>query len=212
MSTTKKNRVYYTSPRGVAKYITVTKPDTKFKAEGEYRVTLLLPKDSPKAHQLVAQIDQAMEASLLEAQAANKGKKLKLANTPYKDDVDKEGNETGNIAFAFKAKASGARKDGTIWNFKPTLYDAKGQRITKDLSIWGGTEVKIGYEIRPYFTQMVGAGITLTLQAVQILKLVSGGARDASAFGFQAEEGFDSNLQDSVDEGTVEAAASAGDF
>ena len=206
-------RQILTSPKGVAKYITVITPDTKFKAEGEYRVTLLLPKDSDEAKSLIAKIEVGMQESMAAATKENKGKKVKSAVAPYKDDTDKEGNETGNVAFTFKAKASGKRQDGTEWDFKPTLYDAKGARLTTLKAVWGGSEVKVAFEIRPYFTQMVGAGVTLSLQAVQIIKLVTGtGGRDASAYGFGAEEGFDSSLNDSVDEGAVEEAASAQDF
>lgn len=188
-------RALETTPRGVAKWITVNTPDTKFKDEGEYRVTLLLK--GKEADALKAKIDNAIKMAVVEAKAnpdnAKHKKVIKPADAPYKADVDKEGNETGFTAFNFKAKASGVRKDKTEWTFKPRVFDVSALPIdlTK-VQVWGGSEVKVSYEMSLYgvrnYSPKVGAGVSLKLAAVQILQLKTGTGKDASAFGFAAEE------------------------
>lgn len=196
------------TPRGVAKWITVNTPDTKFKDEGEYRVTLLLK--GKDADVLKARIDDAIKTAVVEAKAnpdnAKHKKVIKAADAPYKADTDKEGNETGFTAFNFKAKASGQRKDKdkTTWTFRPRVFDHDCLPIDLNKTqVWGGSEVKVSYEMSLYgvknYSPKVGAGVSLKLAAVQILKLKTGTGKDASAFGFTAEdapEGEDAPAQD----------------
>ncbi len=184
------------TPRGIAKWVTLNTADTKFKDEGEYRVTLLL--GGKEAEALKAKIDDAIKTAVVEAKAnknnAKHLKSIKAADAPYKADTDKEGNETGFTAFTFKAKASGKRKDGSVWTFKPRVFDVMAQPVDLEkVQIWGGSEVKVAYEMAPYgisnYSPKVGAGVSLKLSAVQILKLKTGSGKDAKAFGFDAEEG-----------------------
>ena len=185
------------TPKGIAKWITVNTPDTKFKEEGEYRVTLLL--QGKDADVLKARIDDAIKTAVAEAKAnkvnAKHIKVIKAADAPYKADTDKEGNETGFTAFNFKAKASGVKKDKvTPWTFQPRVFDGMLQPIDlKKVQVWGGSEVKVAYEMALYgisnYSPKVGAGVSLKLSAVQILKLKTGSGKDAEAFGFEAEEG-----------------------
>jgi hypothetical protein len=70
------------------------------------------------------------------------------------------------------------------------VFDAKGTPM-KDVQVWGGSEVKVAYVLRPFYTVMVGAGVQAKLSAVQVIKLVTGGARDAGAYGFNEEDGYE---------------------
>jgi hypothetical protein len=192
-------REQFTSPKGVTKWITINTPDTKFKEEGEYRVTLLLKgKDAEK---LQKQIDDTVAVAIAEAKANPDNKKhlktIKASeNMPYKPDTDKEGNETGFTAFTFKAKASGVnKKTKKTWNFKPRVFDAKGHPMNiEKIAVWGGSVVKVAYELSPYgitmYSPQMGVGVSLKLQGVQIIDLKTGSGKDASAFGFVEEEGY----------------------
>ena len=71
------------------------------------------------------------------------------------------------------------------------MFDATGKPIAKDTIVWGGSEMKVSYELVPYHTTLVGAGVSLRLKAAQILKLVSGEGAAASSYGFSKEEGFE---------------------
>jgi len=49
--------------------------------------------------------------------------------------------------------------------------------------------VKVAFELRPFYVASFGAGCSQVLEAVQVLKLVSGNARSADDFGFTSEDG-----------------------
>jgi len=109
---------------------------------------------------------------------------------------DPESEEpTGEVEFKFKMKASGefkkGPKAGQKWHRKPDLFDAKGRKIGKGVNIWGGTVGKVAFSVRPYFVAgTAAAGLTLMLNGVQVIDLVSEGARSADSYGFGEEEGF----------------------
>lgn len=200
-----------TTPAGVAKYPKLNKPDTKFKEEGEYSVTLLLSED--KAQAVVEAIHEAHQEAKEEGRKKAKGKKVKEADLPFFEVVDDQGNETGEIGFKFKTKASGTRKDGSRWTRRPALFDSMGQAVNPaQVEIWGGSILKVAYTAEPFYVPALGAGVTLRLQAVQVLKLVSGGQREAKDYGFGEEEGyaFAGSISESEegDEGLAPAASS----
>lgn len=194
-----------TTPKGTAKWATLGKPDTTFKAEGEYRVSLLLPEGSKEAQDLVAALTkaykEAVEAAkkelLADPKKKAKAKSMKVADLPFKKETDKEGNETENLQFTFKAKASGKKKDGTPWNFRPAIFDAKLKPISPSVSIWGGSVIRVSYRVNPFYTDMVGAGITLKLEGVQVIDLKTGSGRDAASMGFAEEEGYEAPQENS---------------
>lgn len=213
-------RETFKTPIIVAKWVTLGKPDTKFKPEGEYRVTATVPKESAEAAALVKKIDAeydnaiaAIKQELLgDPKRKAKAKGMKVADKPYKVETDAEGNETGNLLFTFKAKASGEavdRKTGEkrIWKFKPAMFDSKGTPIPEGTTPYGGTKLRVAYQCKPFFTDMVGAGLSLSLQAVQILDLRTGGGRDAAAFGFEEEEGYTAEAAGVPAEGGAESGA-----
>jgi hypothetical protein len=197
MSASETKRPIEQTPRAVAKWVNLSKPDTKYKDEGEYRIVILLK--GKDADALKAKIDGAIAVAVAEAKANKENAKhlKKIAATedlPYKPDTDKEGNENEYTQFRFKARASGKRKDGSVWTFKPRGFDNLGQPIdfTK-VDVWGGTELKVAYEMQPYgvrdFSPKMGVGVSMKFSAVQILKLKTGTGKGASDFGFGVEEG-----------------------
>ena len=167
------------SVAGEAIYPHLMKPDVRFNELGEYKVTLKL--DKQDASEMVKDIDQAIEDSLAKAQKDNKGKTVKSAPKPYKE-------ESGNVFFKFKMKASGVnKKTQEKFTQRPQLLDSKKNPIAPSTSIWGGSIMKIAYEPFPYFTPMLGAGISLRLKAVQVIKLVEGKSNNV----FKEEDGFE---------------------
>ena len=167
------------SVAGEAIYPHLMKPDVRFNELGEYKVTLKL--DKQDASEMVKDIDQAIEDSLAKAQKDNKGKTVKSAPKPYKE-------ESGNVFFKFKMKASGVnKKTQEKFTQRPQLLDSKKNPIAPSTSIWGGSIMKIAYEPFPYFTPMLGAGVSLRLKAVQVIKLVEGKSNNL----FKAEDRFE---------------------
>ena len=162
-----------------AVYPHLVKPDVRFNELGEYKVTLKVAKQD--ASQMVKEIDQAIEDSLAKAEKDNKGKKIKSAPKPYKE-------ESNNVFFKFKMKASGVNKrTQEKFTQSPQLLDAKKNPIASNTSIWGGSIMKVAYHPVPYCTPMLGAGVSLRLKADQIIKLVEGKADNI----FKEEDGFE---------------------
>jgi hypothetical protein len=175
---------------GKAIYPHLNKPDTRFQKEGVYKVTLEL---SPiNAKNLLKHIDDGIKL------ATKDSKSNKTAQLPYKTD------ENGNMQFNFKCKASGVSKTGQNWEQKPKVFDSKGTPISKDILVWGGTTMKVAYEIIPYSNNMLGSGVSLRLKAVQVHELVSGGGASADSYGFKEEaNGYVAETTDSFPEAEV---------
>ena len=184
MSKEKKPR--FTTPKGTAQYPYLTKPDTKFNPEGEYKVKLEL--DAADAGELISFLDEQVELSVAAAKKdpKNAGKKIKVGDAPYSVN-----EETGKASINFKLKAKVTTKSGETFEQRPAIFDAKGKPIT-DVNIGGGSKVKVAYEVVPFYTALVGASISLRMKAVQVIDLVefSGGA-SAEGYGFGEEEGYE---------------------
>lgn len=181
----------YTTPKGIAVWPKVTKPDTKYKPEGEYSVNLVL--DGEDALSLKGLIDTAIADNVAEEQKKVKGKKIKVYDPPYSVVLDDDNNETSQIRFKFTQKAIIKKKDGTLVNMSVTIFDAKAQ-VIKDvhkLNIGSGSTIKVCFQLNPWNSATLGAGVSLRLKAVKLLKVVEGGA-SAAAYGFEGEEeGFE---------------------
>ncbi len=177
------------TPAGNAIWPKLNKPDTKFNVDGEYSVKLAIP--SEEAQDLIAQLDQAYAQSQETAKEKNPGKKIKAASKPYTEEVDDQGNETGNIVFNFKCKAKITGKDGSSFPNAPKLFDSANKPFPVDTGIWGGSTLRVAFNAIPYYTAMAGAGVSLRLKAVQVINLVSGGeGGNGSSYGFGEEEGY----------------------
>lgn len=193
----------FVSPKGTFRYPALVTPDygTKDfpKEDGEYKVQLILTE--AEAQPLIEKLQPLYDAAISEGEEKFKGLKVEQrkklgslkANDLYAIEYDQETEEpTGNVIFKFTMRASGKKKDGTTWNMKPAIFDAKGTPMKEPPAIWGGTVGKISFEAAAYFIPGTGsAGLKLRLNAAQIIDLVSGGGKDAGAFGFGEEEGYE---------------------
>jgi hypothetical protein len=142
--------------------------------------------------EFIQQIDEAMERAYQDAlkneESAAKKKRIKRADPPYQETEDEE-----HVEIGFKMKASGVRKKGpdkgSRWERRPLIVDAKGIAIpaNKTPRIGGGSIVKVSFEMGEFYTKLVGAGVSLRLAGVQVIKLVEWGVTPES-LGFEAEE------------------------
>jgi hypothetical protein len=174
------------TPAGIAIYPHLTQPDFKFNPLGQYKVDLSLTED--EAAPLIAKFDEVMEEA---KRKVPPGKPLKIAEPPYHNELDDEGQETGRVIFRFTMKAKFNTKDGRTIEMSPKLFDAQGTLMTDVDSIWGGSKLRISSALVPYHVPARGAGVSMRLQAVQIIELkTGGGGADASNYGFEATEGF----------------------
>ena len=215
-----------TSPAGTAIFPKLFEPDYKWKEEGEYSVKLKL--DADAAQPLIEQIEGLVSNAFKEAEDncknARDKAKLKMATPCYEEELDEDGNVTGFYLFRFKQQASGiSKKTGKKWTRTPAVFDGKGKPITNpEYQVWSGSIVRVAYELTPFSTN-IGVGCSCRLIACQIIELATGQSKDASTYGFDAEEGgFDNGMgegygasvrdsDEGIDGGEEKAAASTGD-
>lgn len=182
-----------TTPRGTFLYPYLNDPDTKFDPEGKGHYRVRYKNTAEALADIMSKIDAAMDMSfenaveqVREDKGAAAAKRVKRADTPYMEQDD------GTIEINFKMKAAGIRKkDGKPWSRRPAIFDGQGNYIPTDRlpQIGGGTEGKVSFEIGPFYTALVGAGVSLRLNAVQILSLVEYGGGTAEEYGFESEDG-----------------------
>lgn len=214
------------TPRGVAIYPKLNKPDTKFDADGVYETKLKFDPDATdgvigKKTSTWADIKAAVDANQAEflaqkkaelakgdGKAKNKAKSIESVEWGVEPDVNDEGEETGLVVVKAKMKASGtSKKDGSKWERKPRLFDAKGKPMSGDKAIWGGSTLKVAGKVVPYYNAKDNVvGSTFYLEGVQVIDLVSGGGRDAGSMGFGEEDGYTEEetpfgVEDSGDDG-----------
>ena len=200
----KNQRVQIVSPKGTAVYPWLNRPDTKFSDDGEYKVTLKI--SAEEAQPLIQKLDKMLE----DYQAEQAGKDAKIgrftANAPYDEEVDDNGNLTGNYLFKFKQKAKVHTKDGRTIDMKVALFDAS--RTPTQAQIGGGSELKIAATVWPYVMPATkSVGLSLRPSAVQILSLVSLSSSASNLF--EVEDGFTDTgtVADETEEETTEYAA-----
>lgn len=209
------------APLAVFKFPKLVEPDYGTrdypKPEGEFTTKLVWNETDPNFIAFRDMMSEYEEAAEEAAQAAfnalKKPQRDKLGSptknpvfTPIYDDQD---NPTGEVEMKVSMKASGVVKKGPRagkkWSRKPQLFDALGRPIKGQIEVWGGTEGIIAFSFDPegYFIPATGAyGIKLQLEAAQIVTLRAGGEKDASAYGFGAQEGgFDASQYEAPKEG-----------
>jgi hypothetical protein len=218
-----------TTFKGIYKWPKLTEVDygTKEypKPDGEYSLKLIGELNNPEVQAFIAKWQPLHDEAIKRAEAEFKAlpvatrKKLEkvIVNPLYAEQYDEETEEpTGKIEIKFAMQASGTYKSGPKqgkkWSRKPGIFDAKGNEMKPAPSIWGGTIGRVAFEVGlnkegvpGYFIPATGAaGLSLRLQAVRILDLVSEGSRDAAAYGFDEEEEgyeYDASTVQSKDDG-----------
>lgn len=216
MSDDKRVQVKKTTPRGIAVWPKLDEPDTKFEAEGVYTTKLKLSAEDAQPY--VDLIDKLAADHLAACQKAEsnpaKKKKLKLTDDmPYKPDLDKEGNETGDMILSFKMKASGvSKKTGKPWTRKPAAFDAKGRPLTPVPKIGGGSTIKVSCIYEPWANPKGEVGVSARLEAVQLIELRTFGDRSAAEHGFgEEEDGYEAEAATAQTAGFTDESGSESD-
>lgn len=204
------------TPEGTAKFPWLTEPDTRFNPDGEYSVNLIIPEDDPKTQALVAKIEKIWE----DFKKTLKGPKLKQTPTlGFDKEYTDDGDETGNLIFKFKAKTGYTDDKGNRKELQPPkLFDAKLKPMDNSVPVWGGSTMIVNFTPQAY-DHGKNLGITLRLNACQIIQLVTaGGGASADAYGFSEQEGFsgaedlDETYEGENEEVEVEEDEDGGDF
>jgi hypothetical protein len=197
--------------RGTAKHPWLNTPDTKFKPEGHYKMTLEV--DAETAAPIVEKFERMRDIEVTNYNAAKKGKaKAKPQDLPIAAQTDDEGNETGMYELKVKMIASGVTKAGKAWARKLPLFDGQGKPT--NAQVGGGSEVNVSFEPAGWTNAKGECSVTCRLEAVQVLRLSAGGQSSASRFGFgavdgayvSADEPAEKNADTSDDDGSDETS------
>jgi hypothetical protein len=194
-STDDRETISGVTPVGTVVFSHLTEPDYTFAKEGSYNVKLRLSESD--AMPLLDKARELIDEELQSAKAACKTKlevsKLKMAeDLPIRAELDENAEPTGFYILGAKMAASGVTKTGKEWTRKPVIYDARGKALdTSSLSIWSGSEIRVAYAMRAFNVPSLGIGVSLRLEAAQIIKLVSGTVKSAEGYGFTVvEDGY----------------------
>jgi hypothetical protein len=181
--------------KGTAKYCHLNEPNKKFNAEfGVWSCDLVV--SSEQAEVLKQAIRPLYEEELQKVQDANPGKEIKQAQKPFDEQSD------GTSLVRIKRKGGGRRADGTTYTLSsPALYDSAGKPLPEDVQIWGGSKMNVAFRPNFWYIPALGFGVSLDLEAVQVIELANGGVSNvaAEAFGFTEEEGFVANGGETLD-------------
>ena len=96
---------------------------------------------------------------------------------------------------------------------RPALFDNELKPISSDITIWGGSILRVSFQPHPWYTPALGAGVSLRLKSVQVKDLVEGGGQSAEANGFDKVHGDSSSKNGSENNEEIsEEVSKATDF
>lgn len=196
------NDMQHRSPIGTAKYPYLVRPDDKFDERGTYKVDLIItPKEATEIKSIATKLAASFKKEDLESNPTRKKWGLHL---PLLDDIDKDGEDTGQKVARFKQAASIRTRDGRDIKKKILLFDTEGNRC-KNIDPYSGTKMCVAYNMSAYANPTGKTyGVTFRLVAAQIFELVEGGkSMSAESLGFTTEsDGFvmDVEQQEADDE------------
>lgn len=182
------------TPKGVAVFPWLTRADTKFKEEGEYRTGLAVDPADPAVKAFVASIKEIQKEAVAACKAVSK-KKFEIAPV-FTKELDDQEAETGRILFRAKTSATRTGKDKRVVETPLKIVDAHKNKHPSSVPVYGGSLLKLVVSVVPRLVKGT-LYLSLYIVAVQVLELVSSsGAEDM----FDEEEGY-----------TADAAAAAAD-
>lgn len=151
------------TPKGTAMWAYLDKPEEFNGTVVGYTITLVPSKED--ADKLISQLEEVLE----EAKQDERFKGRKWAAEPmmgYKEDAD------GNTVFKFKQKVSYVDKKGQTHKLGVRIFDAVGNPIDPKKTIIGnGSIIRVAFTPTPFNVNKSVNGLSLKLQAVQVLKL-----------------------------------------
>lgn len=183
------------TPAGKLVFPHLKAPNKRFEKEfGDYSVSLDLA--GQPAEDFKKLIDETFEAEYAH-ECKEKGEVLSKYNgRPYRQAT--EGKEKtpieGVTRFTFKRKAGGRYgpnhpQAGEIWHTSVPVFGARGStKVIED--VWGGTTARVSFIIVPWYSNALGFGVRLQLEAVQVIDLVTQGERAPEEYGFDECDGY----------------------
>ncbi len=177
---------YKVSPIGTFVHPWVTKPDTKYNADGLYHTGLRV--EGPEAEAFKEEVKALSDAFHEEhTKEMKKGERDKWSvYYPFEEEVDDDGAPTGAVIFQFKQNAIIKLRDGAKKSVKIGVRNANDQ-ATKE-NIFGGDKGRVMWSSRGIpISSAKQAGVRLDFAMVQ---LVAKGERTGGGGFGKVEGGF----------------------
>ena len=181
------------TPRGIAVFPALHRPDTKFDENGSYKADLRLDPSNPGVQKFLSKIDALYKSHMGKAHPKNADSSNK--NALYYAEADKEtGEPTGFVVVKMRVKNKISKRSGELWDRRPAQFDAKGRPIGNPKQVGGGTVMIVSFE--PYcWVNGATKGVSLQPLAIQIIELKEwNNERDAADYGFGDETGGDDEI------------------
>lgn len=199
--------VYKTLPIGEVRFSHLDKPDTTFcddEHEGTFNITMAYTPEEIAAFQ--SELQTLADGWLEEVKGKPRGKGVKLNALPIKKDKDREGNETGLVRVSCSTKAYRKSRDPETGKPKfelrpvPIFDNSNPPQPVAGVRCYGGSIARPSVTVSFYASPnpKIGVGVSLGLNAVQVIK-ASGGVRSAAGYGFGHEEQETSDVSTAED-------------
>lgn len=173
------------SPKGELEWCKYLEPDTKYNADGELSVNLLLDPEDAKAKEFIGKLETLRDLAMNEL-IENLGAKAKQwsTNEVVSEHFDKDGEPTGKVIVKCKlkdiAKRKAAGKASTIQASGP----AKENLSAKKTLVNNGSIGVVGCFAYPYeMASTKKVGVTLMWQKLRVFELVSYANDEDDLFG-----------------------------
>ena len=172
-------------------YPFLKKPDTRWKNEGEYKVSLVFDQDDDFIGKVEAKAKKEFALKKKDMKPAD-AKKVEYVS-PVKVEVDDDDKETGNVRLSFKSNAQFTdKKTDEVVKVKMKIFDAQGKAITDIPNIGNGSKLAIAFKAVGSVIKdrkgNIDFYLSLWMNAVQLVELIEYNP-DGSSFGFGKEEG-----------------------
>lgn len=181
----------YFTPVGTAVYPWLTQPDTKFNADGEYKVNLKMDEaDAAQLHETLTGILDTYWDEFIQTLKPIDQKKWKKADV-MEEVADDNGDSTGELMMKFKLKATVRPKGKPAFTQKPLGFDAgkPPKQLDESVAVFGGSKIKVQFEVVPYdMSSSKTVGLSYRIKAFQVIELSSGNGSSAPS-GFESVEG-----------------------
>jgi len=166
-----------TSPKGGALWAKLDKPDREYNAKGQYSVDLVCDPEAPGVPEFIEKLETLRDNALEQANDGKPKPKHYKPRPVYKEEYDKDGNETGNIVFKFKMNNVDDRRPGQ--NRVKLVGPKASEGEIPMVQIGNGSTIRCVAFANPYaMASDKTIGVSLILDKVQLIKLVEFGGGD----------------------------------
>lgn len=181
-----------TTPIATAVWPKLSTPDTKFDPIGYYKVDIAFDTSNEEHQKFLAELEEYAQSAIKELMnEVPKPKQKTVSQRPIAEDEYNGEEPTGRVLLRTKQRARIETKAGDLVDMRPVVVDAKNKKIPASVIVGGGSKIRAGLELRPYYVPASNIlGVSVRLRAVQVVELATS-ERVADGFAFKEEAGFE---------------------